>query len=156
MRLLIWVLLAVTLAACSKKDKSGESPAAAADPAAFLKEKGSFCIVEKSGKAVAANLEQYEEVFVFRRDNSLSIFTFDLDSRRRIQFDGNGQPKMKEIEKAKFRVSGEKLVIKVDGAAREREAVFKRVTRAQLSCFELQPGKNSTVHCPCNLPEKTP
>lgn len=144
------IILCILSAACSKKSKPADS--APADPAAFLKTQGSFCTVEKAGKAVPANIEQYEEVFVFGRDNSLSIMTFDLDSRRRLQFDAKGQPKMKEATRATFQLRGEELFLKVDG--KERKATLKRVTRGTQTCFELQPGHNSTVHCPCVLPEK--
>jgi len=146
----IIIILCILSAACSKKSKPAES--APADPAAFFKSQGSFCTVEKAGKALDS-IGQLEEIFVFGRDNVLRLMSYDLDSQRRLQFNGKGQARVKETEKAAFQVNGDRLVLKVEGARRAREAQFKRVSRGTAACFEMMPGKNSTVHCPCALPE---
>jgi hypothetical protein len=147
LKLTLLALLALALASCSKFRSMKYE---ASDPAAFFKTRKVFCTVEQSGHR-KNSIDRYEVVYVFNADNTLQ----ELGSDSQLQFNSKGQPKLNDVARATFRVSGDKLMIKLEGADREQESAFKRVNRSadgkNADCFELT--ADSTTHCPCALPE---
>jgi hypothetical protein len=144
-------LLAVVLS-CSKKKSGPESPAPAS---AFFTSEKAWCTVEFEGKSTDGPVDRFEEIFVFDSDGKLTVMSYDLDDERRIQWNARGQPRVKSIEEARFRVEGANIVFVADV---ERQSPFEKIKRKldgkEPQCFRLHAGESTSVHCPCALPEE--
>lgn len=136
------------LSACT--GKSGKSKV---DPeTAFFTSQKAWCTIEEGGTDKSDAIERFNEIFVFS-GNTLTIKSFDLDQDSRIQLNSKSQPKVKDVETAKFRVEKGALFFIAD---QERKTEYTKLSKdfdgKKQTCFQLK-GTYETTHCPCALPE---
>ncbi len=151
---LLMLPLALAMISCSGK-KAGKAAPAAANPAAFLTKEAAWCTVESGTRVTENAVDRFEEVFVFKKDGKMAVWSYDLDAKRRIQWNAKGQPRIKSIVEAKFKVEGNKILFSTDI---ERQSEFEKLTRKldgkDTNCIKLKAPSQSSVHCACALPEE--